>query len=66
MKFHVQFTDRRFVTMAVEANSEAEALALARRTWRDRADQVEWAEEPAVITAVSHPIPEPAWAAKSC
>lgn len=64
MKYQVQFSDRRFVTVAVEANSEAEALALARRTWRQQADQVAWEEEPAVITAV--PTPQPALETPAC
>lgn len=64
MKFQVEFTDRRYVTVAVEAHSEVEALLLARRTWRDMADKVEWEEEPAVITAV--PEPQPALEAAAC
>lgn len=66
MKFQVKFSDRRFVTVAVEANSEAEALALARRTWRNQADHVAWEEEPAVITAVSNPVTLPILEANTC
>ena len=64
MKFQVEFTDRRYVTVAVEAHSEAEALILARRDWPELADKVEWVEEPAVITAV--PQPQPALEAAAC
>ncbi len=64
MKFQVEFTDRRYVTVAVEAPSEAEALRLARRGWPVLADKVEWQEEPAVITAV--PQPQPALEAAAC
>ena len=66
MKFQVEFTDRRFVTVAVEAQSEAEALLLARRGWRDMADKVEWEEEPAVITAVPQLTPEPVLEPQPC
>lgn len=64
MKFQVEFTDRRYVTVAVEAPSEAEALRLARRGWQALADKVAWEEEPAVITAV--PEPQPALEAAAC
>ena len=66
MKFQVEFTDRRFVTVAVEAQSEAEALVLARSGWHDMADKVEWEEEPAVITAVPQPTPEPVLEPQPC
>ena len=52
MKYQVQFSERFCVTVAVEASSEAEALALAQRLWRDEAEKIEWVEETAVITAV--------------
>lgn len=66
MKFQVEFTDRRYVTVAIEAGSEAEALLLARRSWRDMADRVEWEEEPAVITAVPTPALQPVLETQPC
>lgn len=66
MKFQVEFTDRRYVTVAVEAGSEAEALLLARRGWHEMADKVEWVEEPAVITAVPTPALQPILETHQC
>lgn len=66
MKFQVEFTDRRYVTVAVEASSAAEALLLARHSWHEMAEKVEWVEEPAVITAVPQPHPAPVLEAQSC
>lgn len=60
MKYQVQLSERLFVTVAVEASSEAEALALAQRRWRNEADKIEWVEEPAVIAVVTATVPEPA------
>ena len=66
MKFQVEFTDRRYVTVAVEAQTETEALMLARRGWHIMAEKVEWEEEPAVITAVPTPAPEPVLEMQAC
>lgn len=66
MKFQVEFTDRRYVTVAVEAQSETEALLLARHSWHEMAEKVEWVEEPAVITAVPTPALQPVLETQPC
>jgi hypothetical protein len=56
MKFQVKVTEQVITTLVVEANSEVEALSLARNHRLESIDDMEWVEESIIVKAAYEPV----------